>query len=346
VPSTHRAVRFHAFGGLDQLRLENVPTPIPGPDDVLVRVRAAAVNHLDIDIVAGASRYPIPLPHTLGMEGAGVIESVGGAVTDRRPGQRVMIISDVVCGRCEACRSGRDNLCPDAFRPGWTNPGTYADFVLVPSRGVLPLPDSVSDEQAAVAQIALGTAWHVLINRADLRAGEWALVNGAGGGVGSSAVQIARLAGARVIAASASKEKRRLALADGAEAAADYSRADFVDQVRAITGGRGVDLVFDFVGGELFQRSLDCLRSDGRLVFCGAHGGEVTTIDLIPFFRRELRVIGSNSVTQAEIRLVVDLVDQGKLRVPIGQRFPLERFADALRLMVERRHYGRMLLNW
>ncbi|OGN86847.1 MAG: hypothetical protein A2X23_02365 [Chloroflexi bacterium GWC2_73_18] len=341
---TYLAVRYHETGGPERLRVERLPVPPVGPDEVLVRVRAATVNHLDLDMLAGTSRYPIRLPHTLGMEAAGVVERAGGAVTWPRPGDRVLVASDIVCGRCEACRAGNDNLCTDAYRPGWTHPGAYAELLLVPARGAYPIPDGVPDEQAAVAQVALGTAWHMLFTRGGLQADEWVLVNGAGGGIGSAAVQLAKLAGARVMAASASARKRRRALADGADAAADYGRPDFVEQVRRATGGRGVDLVFEHVGGELFARSLECLRDGGRLVVCGAHGGERTTIDLVPFFRRELRVIGSNSVTQAEIARVLDLVARGRLRVPIAARFPLRRAAAALRFVARRRHYGRTVL--
>lgn len=341
---THRAVRFHRWGGLDELVVDEVPTPAPGPGEALVRIRAAAVNHLDLDMLAGTSRYAILLPHTLGMEGAGTIEAVGPDVTELQVGDPVVVAADIVCGTCENCRRGYDNVCLDAVRPGWSWPGAYAELLLAPVRGIYRLPEGVSFEQAAVAQASLGTAWHMLITRGGLRPGEWVLVNGAAGGVGTAALSVAALAGARVIAATSSADKHDELRALGAEAVADYSRADFVEQVRTITGGRGVDLVFEFVGGDLFRRSLDCLRHDGRLVICGAHGGEVATVDLIPLFRAERRIIGSNSATASDIRRVLELVGRARLSVPIAARFPLEEAAAALALMASRRHIGRIVL--
>lgn len=341
---THQAIRFHEPGGLDRLELEDVPTPTPDRHEVLVRVRAATVNHLDLDMLAGTSRYEIPLPHTLGMEGAGVVEEVGSEATQFRAGDRVLVATDVVCGRCEACRSGYDNVCSDAIRPGWTVPGAYAELMLAPASGIYRLSEGVSFEQAAVAQVSLGTAWHMLVTRGRLVPGEWVLVNGAAGGVGTGALSVAAFAGARVIAATSSPEKGDQLLELGAEAVADYSRPDFVDQVWAITGGRGIDLAFDFVGGELLQHSLDCLRHDGRLVICGAHGGEMASVDLVRLFRAERRVIGSNSATADDVRRVLDLVGRARLRVPIAARFPLDGAAAALAMMQSRRHVGRILL--
>jgi NADPH:quinone reductase-like Zn-dependent oxidoreductase len=342
---THRRVTFDQHGDLDQLHLEHAVTPEPGPDEVLVRVAAAAVNHLDLDMLAGTSRYGIRPPHTLGMEAAGPVAAVGSAVTGIRPGDRVMVACDVVCRSCEYCLAGRDNLCPHAYRPGWTHPGAYAEFMIAPARGVHQLPESVSFGAAAALQIGLGTAWHMLITRGHLQTGEWLLVNGAAGSIGLSAVQLARHAGARVIAASASPERRRRLLADGATAVADYGSASFASDVREITNGAGVDIVYEHVGGEVLERSLDCLRAGGRLLTCGGHGGEVAKLDIIPFFRRELTIIGSNSATQADIRQVLALVADGSLKPVIAATFPLAAAADALRMLRQRQNYGRVLLT-
>jgi NADPH:quinone reductase-like Zn-dependent oxidoreductase len=343
--SAHTRVTFDRHGDLDRLHLEKAVTPDPGPDEVLVQVAAAAVNHLDLDMLAGTSRYGIRPPHTLGMEAAGTVAAVGSAVTGIAPGDRVMVACDIVCRSCEYCLAGRDNLCPNAYRPGWTHPGAYAEFMIAPARGVYRLPDSVSFEAAAALQIGLGTAWHMLITRGRLQVGEWLLVNGAAGSIGLSAVQLARHAGARVIAASASPERRRSLLADGATAVADYSSASFAAEVREITGGAGVDIVYEHVGGEVLERSLDCLRTGGRLLTCGGHGGEIAQLDIIPFFRRELTIIGSNSATQADISRVLSLVSDGSLQPVIAATFPLASAADALRLLRERRNYGRVLLT-
>jgi NADPH:quinone reductase-like Zn-dependent oxidoreductase len=312
---------------------------------VLVQVAAAAVNHLDLDMLAGTSRYGVRPPHTLGMEAAGPVAKVGSSVAGISPGDRVMVACDIVCRSCRYCLAGRDNLCPNAYRPGWTHPGAYAEFMIAPARGVYRLPGNVSFAAAAALQIGLGTAWHMLITRGHLEVGEWLLVNGAAGSIGLSAVQLARHAGARVIAASASAERRRRLLADGATAVADYSSSSFAADVRDITGGAGVDIVYEHVGGDVLERSLDCLRTGGRLLTCGGHGGEIAQLDIIPFFRRELSIIGSNSATQADISQVLALVSDGSLRSVIAATFPLAAAADALRMLRDRQNYGRVLLT-
>lgn len=340
----HQRVTFSEFGGLDRLHIEEAIAPEPGQGEVLVRVVAAAVNHLDLDMLAGVSRYPVKPPHTLGMEAAGVIEAVGPDVVGVGTGDRVMVACDIVCRKCEYCLLGRDNLCPDAYRPGWTHPGAYAELMIAPARGLYLLPDSVSFEDAAVLQIGLGTAWHMLITRGHLQAAEWVLVNGAAGSIGLAALHLAKLAGARVIAASASADKRRRLMAEGADATADYTSASFVSEVREITGGRGADVVYEHVGGEVLIRSLECLRDGGRLLICGGHGGEISQLDIIPFFRRELTIIGSNSATQDDIRRVLDLVSSGRLRPVIAGRFPLGQAAEALQMLADRRNFGRVLI--
>ena len=340
----HRRVIFREFGDLGNLQLEEAPNPDPGPTEVLVRVRAAAVNHLDLDMLRGISRYQVTTPHTLGMEAAGTVEATGSQVTGVRLGERVMVACDIVCRKCEYCLLGHDNLCQYAYRPGWTHPGAYAELMIAPARGLYPLPDSISFEAAAALQIGLGTAWHMLITRGRIHAGEWVLINGAAGSIGLAAVQLAKLAGARVIAASASTGKRMTLLADGADAAVDYTAESFVADVRKITGGQGVDIVYEHVGGDLLPRSLDCLRAGGRLLTCGGHGGEISQFDIIPFFRRELTILGSNSATQDDIRQVLDLVSSGRLQPVIAGRFPLESAADALAMLDQRLNYGRVLI--
>jgi NADPH:quinone reductase-like Zn-dependent oxidoreductase len=337
-------VTFSDFGGLDRLRVEQAVAPEPGQGEALVRVAAAAVNHLDLDMLSGTSRYPIMPPHTLGMEAVGEVETVGPGVVDVSAGDRVMVACDIVCRSCEYCLQGRDNLCKDAYRPGWTHPGAYAELMIVPARGLYLLPDAVSFEAAAALQIGFGTAWHMLMTRGHIRTAEWVLVNGAAGSIGLAALQVAKLAGARVIAASASAEKRRRLVAEGADAVADYTSASFVSEVRRLTDGNGADVVYEHVGGTLLARSLECLRDGGRLLTCGGHGGETSQLDIIPFFRRELTIIGCNSATQDDIRLVLELVSAGRLRPVIAARFPLEQAADALRVLMYRRNFGRVLI--
>lgn len=340
-----RAMRFHAYGDEDILRLDEVPAPAVGPGDVLVRVRACAVNHLDLDFRAGVSRIPLALPHTLGMETAGDVAAVGRDVTGVRPGDRVMTICDIVCRACAYCTSGRDNMCIGALRPGWNAPGGYADYICVPERGILPIPQSVSYDAAAVLQISCGTAWHMLITRGHLRVGETVVINAVGSGIGSAALQLAKLAGARVIATSGSDEKLARAMADGADATINYCTQDLCATVRDLTDGRGADLVFEHVGGEIFTQSVRCLAPSGRMAVCGGHAGELAGLDVIDFFRKEATIIGSTSATQEEVRIVLDLVSRGLLRPPIYRAFRLEEAAEAHRTMAARRHYGKIVLH-
>ncbi len=342
--AVHRRVSFAQLGDLDQLYVEKVDTPAPGPGEVLIRVEAAAVNHLDLDMLAGTSRFDLPLPHTLGFEAAGVITETAPDVADFAPGDRVMIATDIVCRSCRYCLEGRDNLCRDAYRPGWTHPGAYSEYMIAPARGAYRLPDHVSFEDAAAVQVSFGTAWHMLIDRGHLQLGEWVLVNGAAGSIGQAAVQLAKLAGARVIAVSASPERRRKLAADGADGVADYSSDTFVEEVMDLTGGAGVDMVYEHVGGDVLRRSLECVREGGRVLTCGGHGGELSEFDVIPFFRKELTIIGSNGATQADVRCVLGMLCDGRLRPTIAATFPLEETAAALQMLKERQNYGRVLV--
>ncbi len=340
-----RTIRFHSYGGDEVLTLEEVPDPVPGPGQIIVRVRSCAINHLDLDFRAGVSRIPLDLPHILGMEAAGDVVGVGAGVSRLQPGDRVMALADIVCRVCAYCTTGRDNMCSDALRPGWNLPGGYAEYLCVPERGALPIPDAMDYETAAALQIACGTAWHMLITRAGLRVGETVVINAVGSGIGSVALQLAKYAGARVIATAGSDEKLAIASADGADAIVNYRRTDLDDAVRDLTGGRGADLVFEHVGGDVFTKSVACLAPSGRLVVCGGHAGELAGIDVIDLFRKEARIIGSTSATQDEVRTVLALASEGVLRPPIYRVFPLEQARDAHRTVADRSHYGKIILN-
>ncbi len=337
------AVTFHEFGAEDRLRYEVVADPIPGVGEAVVRVGACGVNHLDLDLRSGASRFPVALPHILGMEFSGEMVAVGPEVEAPRVGDRVMG-SAIPCEACPYCRSGRDNVCAGARHYGVLTPGAYAGFVKGPARSLLPVPPGLTFEAAAAIQIAFGTAWHMLIARGGLRPGEEVLVNGAGSGVGSAAIQVAGLAGARVIAAAGSDDKLERAKALGAHDVVNYHLEPLAQAVLALTGGRGVDLVLEHAGGDLFVQSLTCLAPDGRLVTCGAHAGEVVPLDIIPLFRREQQIIGSRRGTRQEVELVARLVARGVLSPVIYGTFPLREASQVHRLMAERRQFGKLIL--
>ncbi len=340
-----RAIQFHEFGDRNVLRCETVPDPEVGPRTVLVRVRACAMNHLDIDVRQGLSRLPIQLPHILGREIAGEIAALGAAVDGYRVGDRVMVASRQNCGQCLYCRTGRDNLCAQTLRPGLESPGGYAEYVVAPVTALIPIPPNVSFAQAAATQIAFGTAWHMLIARGELRPGETVLINAVGSGIGSAAVQVARMAGANIIACAGSDEKLERARTYGAVGLVNYRREDLATRVLELTGGRGVDLVFEHVGGEVFENSLKCLNPNGRMLVCGGHAREVVALDIIPFFRSEVKIVGSKAYTQQEVFDVMDLVAKGKLEPVIYQTLPLEEAALAHQIMEESRHFGKIILE-
>ena len=338
-----KAVRFHEFGGPDVLSFEDVPDPEPLPGEALIHVRAAAINHVDLDVRAGVSRMPIPLPHVPGLEFAGEVAAVRGCGSVKE-GDRVWAPYTMPCRRCEFCLTGRDNSCDDRDTFGLTRQGGYAEFATAPAEYLRSLPDTLSFEDAAAVQIAASTAWHVLINRASLQAGQTVLIHAAGSGIGSAAVQIARLTGAEVFATASTDEKLQRAKALGARHLINYARDDFAARVMDLTGGRGVDVIMEHVGGDVFTKSLECLKKDGVMVIVGGHAGEVAPLDIIPFFRRQLRLVGSSRATQRELDTVMGLAAEGALKAVVHYALPLPEAAEAHRIVDSRQAFGKVLL--
>ena len=337
-----KVARFHKFGGPEVLLYEEAPKPAPKPGEALVRVRAVGINHVDLDHRAGTSRIPLTFPHILGREFAG---ELAGDAGDFKEGDRVWVTCRIPCRRCELCLAGRDNLCIQEGYFGLDIPGGYAEYVAVPIANLNALPSNVRFEDAAAAQIAFGTAWHVLINRGFLQAGQTVLIQAAGSGIGSAAVQVAKLAGAAMIIATASSEKKLAqAKALGASHLINYSGGKFADQVMAITGGRGVDVVMEHIGGAVFSESLKCLARGAIIVTVGAHAGEVVPFDIIPFFRRELRLAGSKNASVLELRKVMGLVADGKLKPVIHKALPLAQAAEGHRVVDSRDFFGKVVL--
>ena len=344
-----KAAWFHKFGGPEVLVYEEAAKPAPRPGEALVRVRAVGINHVDLDHRAGTSRIPLTFPHILGREFAGEVAGIEGDTRGDgagfKEGDRVWVTCRVPCRKCELCLAGRDNLCVQEGYFGLDIPGGYAEYVTVPIANLNALPSHVRFEDAAAAQIAFGTAWHVLINRGFLQAGQTVLIQAAGSGIGSAAVQVARLAGAASIIATASSEKKlEQAKALGATHLINYSRESFAEKVMAFTAGRGVDVVMEHVGGEVFRRSLECLARGGIIVTVGAHAGEVVPFDIIPFFRRELRLSGSKNASVLELRKVMGLVADGKLKPIIYKALPLSQAAEGHRVVDSRDFFGKVIL--
>jgi NADPH:quinone reductase-like Zn-dependent oxidoreductase len=340
-----KAVRFHEYGGPDVLRYEDAPDPDPGPREVVVRVRAVGLNHVDVDMRSGTSRLPLQLPHTLGFEVGGDVAAVGAEVDGFAVGDRVTPLYQVACRMCRPCVAGRQQFCERLQMLGVQHAGGYAEYVVVPEHALVPLPDGMSYDDAASTQTTFATAWHCLITRAGLRAGETVLISAAGSGVGSSGIQVAKRAGARVITSAGSDAKLARAAELGADVTVNYNEEDLTARVREATDGRGVDVVLEHVGGDVFTRSLDAVAIGGRVVVCGGHAGEVIPLDLIALFRNEWSVIGGARATEEELRHVIDLVGRGELTPVISDRLALSDAADAHRLMEERRQFGKILLH-
>jgi len=341
---TMKVAWFHRFGGPEVLVCEETARPAPGPGEALVRVRAVGINHVDLDHRAGTSRIPATFPHILGREFAGEIAALAADARPLREGDRVWVTCRVPCGKCRFCLSGRDNLCLKEGFFGLDLPGGYAEYVKVPIASLNPLPAHVGFEDAAASQVAFGTAWHMLVNRGALQAGQSVLIQAAGSGIGSAAVQVAKLAGATIFATAGSDRKLERARALGAHHVINYGRENFAERVLELTGGEGVDVVMEHIGGEVFTRSLQCLKRNGVLVTVGAHAGEVVPFDIIPFFRGELRIAGSKNAPVTELRTVMGLVAEGKVKPVIHRTFPLAAAAEAHRVVASREIFGKVVL--
>jgi NADPH:quinone reductase-like Zn-dependent oxidoreductase len=339
-----KAVRFHEFGGIDVLRVEEVDDPRPGPGEVLVRIRAAGLNHLDVDVRDGVSRFPVELPHTLGVELAGEIEELGEGVEGWAVGDRVNPFIMDTCGECRYCATGRENLCLTPGFISFTTGGGYAERVVIKVRNLIPIPDEVSYEDAAALQVAFATSWHMLFTRGNLRAGQTVLVNAVGSGIGSAAVQLAHIAGAFVIGNASSDEKLDRARELGMDEGINHRTDDVVARVMELTDGFGADLVYEHCGGELFQKGLDSMAKDGRMVICGGHSGEVVPFDIIPFFRGQKSVIGSFVYTREEVKRSFDLAARGLIKPLVHQTFPLDDAREAMATMERREHFGKLVL--
>ncbi|MFQ5509993.1 MAG: zinc-binding dehydrogenase [Leptospirillia bacterium] len=324
-PESMRRVCITASGGPEVLVLDQDPLPFPGEDEVRVRLHAASINHLDIWIRNGT--LPLPLPHTPGCDGAGVVDAVGDGVSGWRAGDRVVICPALGCGHCPACTHGDTQLCPEFAIVGVATPGCYADYVTLPARNLLALPDSVSFEQAAALPVAGMTSWHLLMECARLQPGELVLVHGGGSGLGTFAIQIARLAGCRVLATCGGAEKCEHALDLGAELAIDHSSERFVERVQEISRGRGVDVVFDHVGAALFSDNMASLATGGRLLVCGTTTGGDVEFNLRNLFTGQQSIIGARLGGHRAFSALLAEVVKGRIRPVIDGVFPLEQAA-------------------
>lgn len=340
-----RAVVFHEFGGSDVLRVEEFDDPKPGTGEVVLDVAACALNHLDIDVREGISRFPVEPPHVLGLEVVGRIAEVGEDTEGWSVGDRAMPYLMDTCGRCRFCQTGRESLCLSPGFVSFVHSGGYAERLACSASQLIRVPEEIGDVEAAALQIAFATAWHMLFTRGSLRPGETVLVNAVGSGIGSAAVQLAHMAGAQVIGTASTDDKLARAAELGMDAGINHARQDVVEEVMRLTDDRGVDLVYEHCGGDLFQKGLDSLSKDGRLVICGAHAGEVVEFDIIPFFRAQKSVIGSFVYTRNEVETCLELARRGKIVPLVHETLPLEQAKEAMDLMESRDFFGKIVLT-
>lgn len=340
-----KAIIFHQHGGPEVLTYQDVPDPSIGPTDVLVAVKACALNHLDLWVRRGLPGRSIPLPHIPGSDISGVVAAVGAAVTRVKPGERVMISPGLSCGQCPACLRGDDNLCRQyEIIGGYRRDGGYAEYVAVPEVNVIALPDGISFVEAAAFPLVFLTAWHMLVTRARIKPGEDVLVMGAGSGVGMAAIQIAKLFNARVIATAGTDAKLEKARQLGADDVINHSASDILDEVKRLTDRRGVDIVIEHVGSAVFDKCVLSLAPGGRLVTCGATTGYEATVDIRYLFSRQLSLLGSFMGSKGELMEAFRFFVAGRLKPVVDRTFPLVEAAAAHRLMEERQHFGKIVL--
>ena len=341
-----KGFRVSRHGGPEALEWGDWPDPVAGPGEVMVRVRACALNHLDLWLRNGVPGHRFPLPLVPGSEIAGDVAAVGAGVTDLAVGTPCIVGPGVSCGACLRCLAGLDHLCSQYALLGEHRNGGYAELVTAPRRNILPLPAGLSYAEAAAVPLGFLTAWHMLTARAALAPNEDILLHAAGSGVTSAGIQIARLLGARRILVTAGSEAKLARARElGATHGILYNQGDFVRAAREATQGEGVDVVFDHVGGEVFERSMKLLKRGGRIVLCGATSGHEGKINLRALFFKQLSVLGSTMGSLAELISILPYFASGALRPVVDRTFPLAEAPAAQEFLARRGAFGKLVLT-
>lgn len=342
-----KAAFIKKHGNLDQLLIGNLDTPKIKPNEVLVQTKYGALNHIDVFLIKGWPGLKLSMPHVLGSDGSGIIKEIGSAVTTLSEGERVAINPGLSCGKCKFCLSGNQNFCKSFSIMGEHRWGTYCEYFKVPEENALKLPSKISYELAAAAPLTYLTAWRLLTTQANLKQGEYVLIHGAGGGVSTAAIQIAKTLGAKVITTTSDQDKMKKALELGADHVfnyitnPDYGKTIFSD----ITKKQGVDVIIDSVGKITISNSLRLLKPGGRLVIPGATTGAIAEIDIRQIFWKQIKIFGSTMSNQREFREVMKLVFEGKLKPTVDKKFQLEEIFEAETYLKEGKQFGKVLVE-
>lgn len=339
-----KAVVIYKHGEPEVLEMTELSTPQPGPGEVLVRVQACALNHLDLWVRRGIPSLKLSYPHILGSDVAGIIHEVGDGVS-LEVGQKALISPGLSCGKCKECLSGRDNLCRYYGILGEHLNGGYAEFVKVPMQNILPYPEPLSFEEAACLPLVFLTGWQMVFRKAKVKAGEWVLVMAAGSGVSTAIIQLLKLSGTIVIAAAGSEDKLNRARELGADFTINYRQTDYLEEVKRITHRRGVDVVFDHTGAENWNKSLACLTWGGRFVTCGATSGYSVPLDLRHVYYRQLSILGSTMGSKGDLFHIVQLAMDRKIKPVLYRILPLKEAAEAHRILENREVIGKVVLK-
>ena len=342
-----KAVVLREFGGPEVLRLEELPTPEPGPGEVLIEVRSVSVNRtLDLKVRAGKYGVKLDLPHVLGVDPAGLVAAVGKGIEEPKVGDRVAVVSLIACGRCRCCQAGEEANCQKSRHIGVHRWGGYAEYVVVPAQNAHPIPKNLAFAEATVIARHFPMAFNLLLDKAKLQAGEWVLVMGAAGALGSSGVQVGKLLGAKVIAGAGSDERVAAALSCGADFGINYRSQDLTQEVLRITDGSGVEVVFENIADPtLWPGAFNSLAWAGRLVTAGGHGGGQVTLDVNRLYLRRLRIIGVAGTNRRDIRRSFEAAAKGRIRAIIERTMPLREAAAAHRLLEEQAPIGKIILD-
>jgi len=339
-----KAIRIHEHGGLEKLVYEDFQVPAIGPNDVLVEVKATSINHLDIWVRQGLPGVKFPLPMIPGVDAAGIVADVGSEISHLKRGDRVAVAQGISCGHCKHCRNGQDTLCKDYRLIGEHRDGADAEYIAVPANNIISLDEAVSFESAAASALVFLTAWQMLIDRANIRPGEDVLIHGAGSGVGSAGIQIARLLRARVIATTSSEQKAAKAKELGADVVIDYRRQNVLEEVRRITGKKGVEVVFDHIGAAVWESSIKALTKGGRLVTCGATSGYEAKTDLRYIFYKQIQILGSTMGKKRDLMTIFELIGRGMLKPVIDRVLPLSEAREGHRIVEAGEQFGKVVL--